>query len=247
MKNGAGPDLERTRPYARDTAWWWELKKRVGLAQVYSYLEYLPDGYEADTSKKWPLIMFLHGSGERGSNLQKVNNTGLPQLIARGKKVPAIIVSPQCPVNVWWSEPELSAFLDEVCAKYRVDTDRISVTGLSMGGFGAWALALEHPDRFSAIAPICGGGDPADAARLKALPVWAFHGGKDDVVSPQMSREMVKAIRNAGGKPHLTIFPKDGHDSWTDAYSMPALYAWLVAQKRGEAEVPTDGVPAAEP
>jgi predicted peptidase len=243
MKSEPGPDLQRTGPLSRDAAWWWELKKRIGLAQPYRHLVYLPDGYEADAAKKWPLILFLHGSGERGSVLQKVNNTGLPQLIVEGRKYAAIIVMPQCPANEWWTTPELSALLDEVCAKYRVDTDRISVTGLSMGGFGTWALALADPGRFSAIAPICGGGDPADAARLKSLPVWAFHGGKDDVVSPRMSEEMVAAIKKAGGKPHLTIFPNDGHASWPDAYNMPALYAWLLAQQRGQPEVGTEGVP----
>jgi predicted esterase len=240
MKADGGPDVSRTGALARDEAWWWELKKRTGLAEPYAHQVYLPDGYDADTTKKWPLILFLHGSGERGSKLEVVSHTGLPQLIAQGQKYPAIIISPQCPANEWWNPAELSSLIDDVCAKYRVDTDRICVTGLSMGGFGAWSLALSEPERFAAIAPICGGGDTADAARLAKLPVWAFHGAKDDVVSPDMSREMVKAITAAGGKPHLTIFPNDGHFCWMDAYKMPELYTWLLAQKRGTPEASAD-------
>jgi predicted peptidase len=133
--------------------------------------------------------------------------------------------------------------LDDISVKYRIDPDRICVTGLSMGGFGTWALALAHPDRFSAIAPICGGGDPPDASRLKKLPIWAFHGGKDDTVPTELSVKMVEAVHKAGGHAHLTIFPNDGHNSWTDAYDTEALYAWLLAQKRGQKEVVTPGVP----
>lgn len=237
------PDAERAGPKARDAAWWWELKKKTGLAHLYDYLTYLPDGYDADPAKKWPLILFLHGSGERGSDVRKVADTGLPQLIAQGQKFPAIIISPQCPANDWWNAQELSDLLDTVVAKYRVDTDRISVTGLSMGGFGTWDLALAEPERFSAIAPVCGGGDTLDAARLAKLPVWAFHGGQDAIVSTSMSVEMVKAIEAAGGKPHLTIYPKGPHWIWMDAYKTPALYDWLLAQKRGEPEVSVAGVP----
>jgi len=242
MKLG-DPDANRAGPEARNAAWWWELKKRTGQAKMYDYLTYLPPGYDKDPAKKWPLILFLHGSGERGSDVKKVAKNGLPKLIAKGEQFPAIIISPQCPAGDWWNSPELSDLLDQICAKFRVDKDRISVTGLSMGGFGTWLLALDHPDRFSAIAPVCGGGDPADAARLAKLPVWAFHGGQDPIVPTAMSVEMVKALEASGGKPHLTIYPKDGHDSWSDAYATPALYQWLVAQKRGEPEVSVAGVP----
>jgi predicted esterase len=235
--------LERTDCEARDAAWWFKLKAQLGLPNTYPYLVALPDGYDAEAGKPWPLILFLHGSGERGDSLADVNANGLPKLIAQGRKFPAIVVSPQCPDNNWWQTPDLSQLLDDVCAKYRVDPDRIYVTGLSMGGFGAWALALAEPDRFAAIAPICGGGDPLDAARLKNLPIWAFHGGKDDTVPNQLSIAMVKAVRAAGGHAHLTIFPNDGHDSWDDAYNTEALYTWLLAQKRGQPEVVTPGVP----
>jgi predicted esterase len=247
MTPGSEARLQRTGCEARDAAWWFQLRTRLGLPNTYPYLVSLPDGYDAQPDKRWPLILFLHGSGERGDSLTDVNDQGLPKLIAQGKKFPAIIISPQCPDNEWWEPPDLSQLLDNVSAKYRVDRERISVTGLSMGGFGAWELALAEPDRFAAIAPICGGGDPPDAARLRKLPIWAFHGGKDDTVPNQLSLEMVKAVRAAGGQAHLTIFPNDGHDSWTDAYKTEALYTWLLAQKRGQREVVVPGVPSSMP
>ena len=247
MAPGDLSDVERTDSETRDATWWFQLKTRLGLEKAYPYLVYLPDGYDANPGKRWPLILFLHGSGERGDSLPKVSTQGLPKLIAQGQKFPAIIISPQCPEHDWWQVPNLSQLLDDVSAKYRVDPDRISVTGLSMGGFGAWSLALAYPARFAAIAPICGGGDPSDAARLKKLPIWAFHGGKDDTVPTEMTIRMVQAVRAAGGHPHLTIFPNDGHNSWTDAYNTEALYPWLLAQERGHGEVATPGVPARWP
>jgi predicted esterase len=247
MKPGREAHLERTDCEARDAAWWFKLKTLVGLPNTYPYLVSLPDGYDAQSGRRWPLILFLHGSGERGDSLVDVSVNGLPKLIAQGRKFPAIVISPQCPDNNRWQSPDLSQLLDDVSAKYRVDPDRICVTGLSMGGFGAWALALVEPDRFAALAPICGGGDPLDAARLRKLPIWAFHGGKDDTVPNQLSIGMVRAVRAAGGHAHLTIFPNDGHDSWDDAYNTEALYTWLLAQKRGQPEVITPGVPTRLP
>jgi len=247
MKPGRDAHLERTDCEARDAAWWFKLKTQLGLPNTYPYLVSLPDGYDAQPGKRWPLILFLHGSGERGDSLVDVSVNGLPKLIAQGRKFPAIVVSPQCPEHRWWEKPDLSQLLDNVSAKYRVDPDRICVTGLSMGGFGTWALALAEPDRFAAIAPVCGGGDPLDAARLRKVPIWAFHGGKDETVPNQLSFAMVKAVRAVGGHAHLTIFPNDGHDSWDDAYKTEALYTWLLAQRRGEKEVVTAGVPGSLP
>ena len=123
--------------------------------------------------------------------------------------------------------------MDDIAAKYRVDKDRIYLTGLSMGGFGTWSLAAAHPERFAAIVPICGGGNPADAAKLKNLPIWVFHGAKDPVVPPERSESMVKAIKAAGGNVKLTVYPDAGHDAWTATYENPELYRWLFAQKRG--------------
>jgi predicted esterase len=227
---------------ARDDAWWYELRKRIGLGETYRYQTQLPEGYAADAAKRWPLILYLHGSGDRGDNLAILNHNGLPKRVAGGQKLPAIVVSPQCPGG-WWSTPVLSQLIDEVSAKYQVDPDRIIVTGLSMGGFGTWAMAEAYPDRFSAIAPICGGGNPAEATRLRNLPVWAFHGQQDTTVPVQLSETMVASIRSAGGAPHLTIYLDARHDSWTKAYATDALYTWMLAQQRGKPEVKTEGLP----
>jgi predicted peptidase len=208
---------------------------------TYPYLIQLPDDYAERPS--WPLILFLHGSGERGDSLPKLNAQGLPKLIAAGKKFPAIVVSPQCPENEDWKPAVLSSLLDEVSAKYRIDPDQISVTGISMGGYGAWALALSFPDRFSALVPICGGGTPSEADKIRKLPIWVFHGEKDNAVSVELSLQMVKALREAGGHPHLTLYADVGHNSWTPAYDTEVLYPWLLAQRRGAPEILFPGVP----
>jgi predicted peptidase len=195
------------------------------------YLLFLPQGYEATGEKKWPLILFLHGAGESGNNLSKVKTHGPPKIVEKKRDFPFIVVSPQSP-RFGWNPAALNGLLDEVVASYKVDRDRVYLTGLSMGGFGTWALAAAHPERFAAIVPICGGGNPADAARLKDLPIWVFHGAKDPTVRVEQSEAMVNAIRKAGGKPKFTVFPEAGHDSWTEAYNDPELFKWLLKHRR---------------
>ncbi len=202
------------------------------------YLLYLPDGYE-DSSKRWPLLLFLHGAGERGNDLSLVEKHGPPKLIAtENKTFPFVVISPQCPEGDWWSSgaqiDTLNALLDHIIADYRIDEERIYVTGLSMGGFGTWRLASEYPDRFAAIAPICGRGDPFMARMIPHLPVWVFHGAKDDVVPLQASQEMVDALKKAGGRVEFTVYPEAGHDSWTETYNNPALYEWFLKHMRSE-------------
>lgn len=194
------------------------------------YLIYLPPDYAQKDA--WPLLLFLHGAGERGDNIERVKVHGPPKLIAAGKQFPFIVVSPQCPANRWWQPEDLTALLDEIVEKYKVDKDRIWVTGLSMGGFGTWSLAAATPERFAALVPICGGGDPIWAKRLNHIPVWVFHGAKDPVVPLERSTKMVEALKQAGGNVKFTVYPEAGHDSWTAAYNDPALYEWLLAQKR---------------
>lgn len=186
-----------------------------------------------EPGRKYPLILFLHGAGERGTNLELVKKHGPPKIVEKKRDFPFVVVSPQCPRRQWWSSDVLAALLDEMIKKYRVDADRVYLTGLSMGGFGTWALAAKMPDRFAAIVPICGGGDPAQAAKLKDLPIRVFHGARDRVVNPSRSRQMVEAIKAAGGKEvELTVYPNAGHDSWTKTYDDPELYKWLLKQKR---------------
>jgi predicted peptidase len=200
------------------------------------YLLSLPDGYHRSRTR-WPLMLFLHGAGECGSNLDAVAVHGPPKLVATGKQnFPFVLVSPQCPCGEWWNNKlqieALGKLLDDIIARYRIDRKRIYVTGLSMGGFGTWSLAARFPRRFAAIAPICGGGNPAEAAKIAHVPAWVFHGAKDELVPMKLSQDMVKALRKAGGKPKFTVYPKAGHDSWSATYDNPALYAWLLKQSR---------------
>ena len=202
----------------------------VNVGVQLNYLLALPKDYTQQ--KSWPLVLFLHGAGERGAELKLVKKHGPPKLIDNGKAFPFIVVSPQCPKDVWWEPIELTALLDEIIKNNNIDEDRIYLTGLSMGGFGTWRLAAHSPDRFAAIAPICGGGEPYWARRFPHLPTWAFHGAKDRVVPLERSQEMIDAVKKNGGLPKLTVYPDAGHDSWTETYNNPQLYEWLLAQKR---------------
>jgi len=194
------------------------------------YLLALPTGYEE--KEKWPVMLFLHGAGERGDDLNRVLVHGPPKLITKGQEFPMIVVAPQCPKGRWWKTTELEALLDEIEENYKVDADRIYVTGLSMGGFGTWALAHAIPDRIAAIAPICGGGLPNWTKNFVHVPAWVFHGAKDTVVTVDNSKVMVEALEKAGGDVRLTIYPEAGHDSWTETYDNPKLYEWLLSHRR---------------
>lgn len=209
-----------------------EIRKTVQA----NYLLYLPEDY-LTSQKDFPLILFLHGAGERGNDVSKIEIHGPPKLIAKeGKSFPFVIVSPQCPKEDWWTSGKqldiLNAFLDNILENYRIDKDRIYLTGLSMGGYGTWSLAAAHPDRFAAIAPICGGGNTWDARRVANLPVWVFHGAKDQVVPIEKSEIMVAALEKAGGSVEFTVYPEAGHDSWTETYNNPDLYEWFLKHSR---------------
>ncbi|MEE2778537.1 MAG: prolyl oligopeptidase family serine peptidase [Acidobacteriota bacterium] len=199
------------------------------------YLLNVPDGYEADDTRRWPLVLFLHGAGERGDDVWKVALHGPPKLIAAGKDIPAIVVSPQCPAGQWWDHhlEALSLLLDQIEADYRVDADRIYVTGLSMGGFGTWALASREPDRFAAAIPICGGANMIASISLGKLPIWAFHGEADSVVPLEETTRVVEAIQRRGGKSiKLTTYPGVNHDSWTQTYDNEEVWEWLFSKQR---------------
>ena len=208
------------------------LKKKLGQGVMYPYLEFLPANYAANSNDKFPLILFLHGSGERGNDLSKLQHSGPRAYIDKHPDFPAIVLSPQCPTGSWWEPLELNDLIDEAIQKYRVDPDRIYMTGLSMGGFGSWHFAAWYPQRLAAVVPICGIGDPKDMARLKNLPTWVFHGDADVVVPIAPDRECVEALKAAGGNVQFTVYPGVGHNSWTQTYNNPELYTWLFAQKR---------------
>jgi predicted peptidase len=201
------------------------------------YLLSLPAGYADDPARAWPLILFLHGAGERGENdMPLLRKHGIPRVVEE-RDLPFITISPQCPPNSWWSEHigTLLALLDEAAATYRVDQKRVYLTGLSMGGFGSWHLATVAPQRFAAVAPICGGGPwflgfPERVKVLKTTPVWVFHGAKDTTVAPAESERLVKALQECGGSVRFTLYPEAGHDSWTETYDNRELYTWLLEQ-----------------
>ncbi|HQU44077.1 MAG TPA: prolyl oligopeptidase family serine peptidase, partial [Pirellulales bacterium] len=197
-------------------------EKEITITVKLNYLLFLPEGYDK-SEKKWPLILFLHGSGESGKDLEKVKIHGPPKIVERKPDFPFIVVSPQSRRRGWNPEA-LKALLDEVLADERVDRDRVYVTGLSMGGFGTWTLAAEYPNYFAAIVPICGGGDPEDAPSLKQLPIWVFHGAKDKAVPLERSQEMVDALKKAGADVKFTVYPEAGHDSWTETYNNPEFF-----------------------
>ncbi|WP_413247041.1 dienelactone hydrolase family protein [Sphingomonas sp. 1P06PA] len=198
----------------------------------YRYQLFVPRGYAAARSQRWPLIIFLHGSGERGEDIDKVRVHGPPKIVADHPGFPFLLVSPLLAADADWDVAKLDALLAAVRRRWRVDADRIYLTGLSRGGHATWRWAASAPDLFAAIAPVSGRGDPAQACALRDLPVWAFHGDADDVVPPVGSFAMVEAIRACGGKPRLTIYPATGHDGWTPTYDDPALYRWLLEQRR---------------
>ncbi len=210
---------------------------------------------------KYPLVLFLHGIGERGDD-----NSGQLKWGAKNfatdenmEKYPCFLAAPQCPLDDFWvsaledlSSPYAMAekpteamkmaleLVEFLMAEYpQIDPQRIYITGLSMGGFGTWDAVLRKPDLFAAAVPVCGGGDVTQAERIAHIPIWAFHGAEDRLVIPKWSRDMIAAIRGAGGSPKYTEYPGIGHRSWIEAYSAPKLFEWLFSQKKsGQSEKP---------
>jgi predicted peptidase len=239
---------------------------------TYQYLVSLPTGYDAAGDKKWPVLLFLHGSGERGSDPWLVAKHGPPKLIrgpvptppptpgalpgpvespeararaeAAGKMLREnfIVISPQCPAGTGWNDDAVLALLDQVVATHQADPHRLYLTGLSLGGYATWSIAMKNPQRFAAVVPICGGGQRSDVVRnrgdqkaaLLSLGVWAFHGAKDPTVPLDESERMVDVLKKSGVTDvQLTVYPEAKHDSWTEAYSTPELYTWLLKHERG--------------
>jgi predicted peptidase len=230
---------QETQSPTNQTARSFELKSVKTIRA--DYLLFLPKGYDAKAAKHWPMILFLHGAGERGTNIWKAAVHGPPKIVKEKPDFPFIVVSPQCPDGQFWSNEVLLGLLDEVTTKYAVDESRIYLTGLSMGGYGTWALGAAHPEKFAAIAPICGGGEPIavlltsrdKTQALKTLPVWAFHGAKDTTVPVTESERMVAAMKKAGCQEvKLTVYPEANHDSWTETYNNPELYDWFLNHER---------------
>lgn len=189
---------------------------------------------EPDGSRLWPLLLFLHGSGERGDDTELLKRHGPPKLVAAGRRLQGFLLAPQAPAEAEWDIAGLETLLLEALARLPVDRERIYLTGVSRGGYGAWRLAARRPDLFAALAPICGWGDPADAVLCRDIPTWVIHGGRDTRVPPAHSERMVRARTDLGrGAPiRLSIYPEDPHDSWTRAYEQDDLLDWLFRQWR---------------
>lgn len=205
-----------------------------------------------DPARKYPLVLFLHGAGERGSNNVAQLKHGMKIFSSDDlqAKTPAFIVAPQVPAGMKWSDVNWSeqknalpekpsrtlrltmAALEALQKEFSLDGNRLYITGISMGGYGTWDAISRWPDKFAAAAPICGGGDENQAPKLTKLPIWCFHGDKDGAVPVARSRNMIAAIKAAGGDPKYTEYPGVGHSSWDNAYADGALYEWLFAQKR---------------
>jgi predicted peptidase len=207
------------------------------ISQIFqlNYLLYLPDDYSEGTPL--PLVLFLHGAGERGNDLGKLGKHGPPKLVDGGQAFPFVLVSPQCPEDSWWKPDALMALVDEIVETHAIDEDRIYVTGLSMGGYGTWALAGDYADRFAAIAPICGGGTRQHARRIAQakIPTWVFHGAKDATVPFDESERLVNLMKKFEGDVKLTVYPDAGHDAWTETYDNPEVFEWLLSHKRSSA------------
>ncbi len=202
------------------------------------YLLALPD---ATVSPPWPLLLFLHGSGERGTDLVRLPERGIPKELAAGRHMPFLVVTPQCPPNTIWSvhSDALLALITHLQSCYPIDPRRIYLTGMSMGGSGTWHLAITSPHLFAAIVPICGDsvwyvGDPSQVCTIRHLPVWAFHGEQDTVIPVTVSQTLVDALNACGGQARLTIYPNVGHNCWNQAYATSELYTWLADQQRSE-------------
>lgn len=224
----------------------------------YRWQVFLPAAVLSGEEAKLPVILFLHGAGERGRDGERQTAIGLPAVLRERPDFPALVVMPQAPRGAWWGTPEIErlalAALEASVAEFGGDPERIYLTGLSLGGYGTWAFAYRHPERFAALVPVCGGVSPArsrlpvpewhpaavnpddpwaETARVIAgIPVWVFHGGEDRRVPVEESRRMVAALEAAGARPRYTEYAGVAHASWVRAYREEGLYEWLLAQRR---------------
>ena len=202
-------------------------------AQKLGYLLYLPENY-GKPQERSPLLLFLHGAGERGNDLSLVKVHGPPKLIARGQHLPFVVVSPQCPEKQGWNAKTLLALLDDLSARLSLDKDRVYVTGLSMGGAGTWSLIAAEPDRFAAAVPVCGHSHPLAAHSASRVPTWVVVGDRDSTGLVGNSRGMVNSLQAMRADVKLTIYSGVGHDSWTQTYGTPELYDWLLRHRASD-------------
>lgn len=200
----------------------------------YKYLLYLPKDYSA-TSKVYPLMIYLGGGSQRGADLNKLKTFGPPSLISKGKEFDFIIVSPQCPEGkTWTSENWFDALSASLIPEYRIDTSRIYVTGISIGGYGTWQVAMDYPDKFAAIIPLCGGindSDTTNISKIKHLPIWTFHGTADDVIPIAETERVFKKLRMLKSQIRFTRI-KNGDHGIQYLYEDPEIYKWMLKQRK---------------
>jgi predicted peptidase len=206
------------------------------------YLRFMPENPGEKPDRRWPLILFLHGAGERGRDPDILKRHGIPKIVEARPDFGFITLSPQCHAGgSWeWYVGALMSLLDETAGTLPVDPGRVYLTGISMGGAGVWRLAAEDPERFAALVPICGYGSPSQgfperACVLRDVPIWVFHGARDEIVPLEESARIVDRLEACGGNVRFTIYPDAGHDSWTRTYDRPELYDWLLEQRRAPA------------
>jgi predicted peptidase len=203
-----------------------ELKRQLSA----NYLLYLPRDY--NQKENWPLILYLHGGRGRGDDLSLLDWYPLPRLLSKNNSYPFMVLIPQCPAGEMWTDTELlKSLLDDIVAGYKVDSDRIYLVGYSMGGTGAWYMAYKYPQVFAAVAPMSGNTNPWWASRLKDIPIWAFHGGKDVTIPVSETEDMAEAIRKEGGNIKISIDPERGHSPPSSARH-EELFEWLLEQRR---------------
>lgn len=204
------------------------MKKEAFESQGLKYVVAYPDGYEK--GKRYPLLLFLHGAGTRGTDISLIENHPFFSMIPHGEDFPFVVIAPQCSENTWFDMfDNLKRLTAEIASYDFVDPSRIYLMGSSMGGYASWQLAMSLPTAFAAIVPICGGGMYWNAARLVNVPVWAFHGALDRTVFVEESVKMVDAVKKSGGNATLTVYPNNSHDAWSDTYSNPEVYRWMLS------------------
>lgn len=207
---------------------------RISKATSSKFLLYLPQNFAAHGAERYPLLIFLHGSGESGDDIERVKINGPPKFLDSRPDFPFVVVAPQAAsAHVGFDVHELNLLLAQVLRRLPIDVDRVYLTGLSMGGRATYRWASSRPGTFAAIAPISGAGNPRAGCTLKSVPIWAFHGAKDDVVKTADDEAMVQAIKACGGDIKFTVYPELGHAAWEPAYEDPKLYAWLLSHRRG--------------
>ena len=201
------------------------------------FLLYLPKGFSQHPHVKYPLLIFLHGSGESGIDIDNVKKHGPPKFLDDRPDFPFIVASPQAPYPPRGFDPEeLTVFLNQLLQPLPIDEDRVYLTGFSMGGYGTYLWASAHPETFAAIAPVSGAARPEDACSLRSVPIWAFHGAKDETVKVENDEAGVNAIKACGGDIKFTVYPDVGHSS-DAAYADPQLYQWFLDHRRNDARI----------